>query len=168
MRRLRALKIRNFLWKWHRSWPCGNINGHRFSSNLILSPTAPSFPPCRKRWGRKGALGYVWCLLPLNLGKKQIYWNSYRPDTPHHILLRAARHIGIKSDSSCGFIGAENPYCQQKLLGSTDLHWSIDPRRKDPGKPKRFLRCRPSLRSASQEEEQSVRIRSLASQGFVS
>ena len=28
-----------------------------------MPPAAPSFPPCRKRWGRKGALDYVWCIL---------------------------------------------------------------------------------------------------------
>ena len=51
-------------------------------------------------------------------------------------LLRAARHFGIKSDSSCSFLGAENPYCQQNLSGSTDSHWTFNPRGKDPGKPK--------------------------------
>ena len=28
-----------------------------------MPPAAHSFPPCRKRMGRKGALGYVWCVL---------------------------------------------------------------------------------------------------------
>ena len=36
-------------------------------------PTAPSFPSCRKRRGRKGALGRVWCILPLILGGKQCF-----------------------------------------------------------------------------------------------
>ena len=36
-------------------------------------PAAPSFPSCRKRRGRKGALGYVWCFLRLSLGKPQCF-----------------------------------------------------------------------------------------------
>ena len=32
-----------------------------FDSIAGTPPAAPSFPPCRKRWGRKGALGSVWC-----------------------------------------------------------------------------------------------------------
>ena len=38
-----------------------------------MSPTAPSFPSCRKRRGRKGALGYGRCFLHLNLGRKQCF-----------------------------------------------------------------------------------------------
>ena len=38
-----------------------------------MPPAAPSFPSCRKRWGRKGALGYVWCFLHLSLGKSQCF-----------------------------------------------------------------------------------------------
>ena len=34
-----------------------------------MPPAAPSFPPCRKRRGRKGALGRVWCVLRCGLGK---------------------------------------------------------------------------------------------------
>ena len=36
-------------------------------------PAAPSFPSCRKRRGRKGAFGYVWCVLPLNSGKALVF-----------------------------------------------------------------------------------------------
>ena len=36
-------------------------------------PAAPSFPSCRKRRGRKGALGRVWCVLPLNSGEAQCF-----------------------------------------------------------------------------------------------
>ena len=36
-------------------------------------PAAPSFPSCRKRRGRKGALGRVWCVLPLNSGRSQCF-----------------------------------------------------------------------------------------------
>ena len=48
-----------------------------------MSPTAPSFPSCRKRRGRKGALGYIWCILPLNLGEALFFrcrstrWSPY-------------------------------------------------------------------------------------------
>ena len=37
----------------------------RFSQicDCLLPPAAPSFPSCRKRRGRKGALGRVWCIL---------------------------------------------------------------------------------------------------------
>ena len=41
---------------------------------------------CRKRWGRKGALGRGWCILHLNLGNKQIGKTSYRTNTPHRSL----------------------------------------------------------------------------------
>ena len=133
-----------------------------------MPPAAQSFPSCRKRLGRKGALGYVWCILHLTLGNKQTRKKSYRPNTPHRVLLRAARHFGIKYDGSCVLIPAVNPCCKQNWPRSADSHWSVRQRGKDPRKPKRFLRCRPSLRSASQEEEQSARIRSLAAQGFVS
>ena len=46
-------------------------------------PAAPSFPSCRKRRGRKGALGYIWCILPLNLGEALFFrcrstrWSPY-------------------------------------------------------------------------------------------
>ena len=36
-------------------------------------PAAPSFPSCRKRYGRKGALGYVWCFLPLILDRPRCF-----------------------------------------------------------------------------------------------
>ena len=48
-----------------------------------VPPAAPSFPSCRKRWGRKGALGYVWCFLPLNSGRNLCFrrrstrWSPY-------------------------------------------------------------------------------------------
>ena len=39
---------------------------------LGMSPTAHSFPSCRKRMGRKGALGYVWCILRVLLRQEPI------------------------------------------------------------------------------------------------
>ena len=48
-----------------------------------LPPAAPSFPSCRKRRGRKGALGDAGCFLPLNLGGNQCFiWRSTRY-SPH-------------------------------------------------------------------------------------
>ena len=47
------------------------------------SPAALPFPSCRKRRGRKGALGYIWCILPLNLGEALFFrcrstrWSPY-------------------------------------------------------------------------------------------
>ena len=39
---------------------------------LGMSPTAHSFPSCRKRMERKGALGYVWCILRVLLRQEPI------------------------------------------------------------------------------------------------
>ena len=58
----------------------------RIRSVVVVSdapPAAPSFPSCRKRRGRKGALGYIWCILPLNLGEALFFrcrstrWSPY-------------------------------------------------------------------------------------------
>ena len=40
--------------------PCRTPRRTRSRKNpeVVKPPAAPSFPPCRKRWGRKGALGY--------------------------------------------------------------------------------------------------------------
>ena len=40
---------------------------------LPFQPATMSLVGCRKRWGRKGALGYVWCFLHLSLGKSQCF-----------------------------------------------------------------------------------------------
>ena len=46
-------------------------------------PAAPSFPSCRKRRGRKGALRRVWCILPLNSGKSQCFRRRSTRDSPY-------------------------------------------------------------------------------------
>ena len=46
-------------------------------------PAAPSFPSCRKRRGRKGALGRVWCILPLSSGKSQCFRRRSTRDSPY-------------------------------------------------------------------------------------
>ena len=53
-------------------------------------PAAPSFPSCRKRWGRKGALGCVWCFLPLNSGGALVFRRRSTRKSPYEFLLRAA------------------------------------------------------------------------------
>ena len=53
---------------------------------LPFQPATMSLVGCRKRWGRKGALGYVWCLLHLILGNNRISQNSSRTNTPHRSL----------------------------------------------------------------------------------
>ena len=47
-----------------------------------MPPAAPSFPSCRKRRGRKGALGYVWCILRVLFRQAPIfcrYNHTYSP-----------------------------------------------------------------------------------------
>ena len=53
-------------------------------------PAAPSFPSCRKRWGRKGALGCVWCFLPLDSGGALVFRRRSTRKSPYEFLLRAA------------------------------------------------------------------------------
>ena len=45
---------------------------------FVMSPTAPSFPPCRKRWGRKGALWAVTEIL------QQKRWSPCTGQLPTH------------------------------------------------------------------------------------
>ena len=65
-------------------------------------PAAISFPLRGKRYGRKGALGRVWCVLPLDLGENRCF------DLAFHtvVTLRASDYappdtVGIKFDASC-------------------------------------------------------------------
>ena len=66
-----------------------------------LSPTAPSFPPCRKRRGRKGTLGRVWCILPLILGRNQYFRRRSTRHSPYgyHTTRRLIRYTGF--DGRC-------------------------------------------------------------------
>ena len=66
-----------------------------------LSPTAPSFPPCRKRRGRKGTLGRVWCILPLILGRNQYFRRRSTRYSPYgyHTTRRLIRYTGF--DGRC-------------------------------------------------------------------
>ena len=59
-------------------------------------PAAPSFPSCRKRRGRKGALGYVWCFLRLSLGKPQCFGLAF-----HSVVtLRASWYAPLDTGAS--------------------------------------------------------------------
>ncbi len=56
-----------------------------------VPPAAPSFPSCRKRWGRKGALGRVWCVLRVQFRQEPVF--IVVTNTPSHLtgaLVRAA------------------------------------------------------------------------------
>ena len=70
--------------------------------NCRLPPAAPSFPSCRKRRGRKGALGGVWCFLPLNSGRNQCFGLAF-----HSVITSRASWCappataGIKFAASC-------------------------------------------------------------------
>ena len=85
-------------------------------------PAAPSFPSCRKRRGRKGALGYVWCFLRLSLGKPQCFGLAF-----HSVVtLRASWYappdtVGIKFAASCLRTIAINRRCSLDLSGCTFL-----------------------------------------------
>ena len=95
-----------------------------------MSPTAPSFPSCRKRRGRKGALGYGRCFLHLNLGRKQCFSLTFHT----RLTLRAFWYAppdtgGIRFVTSCRRISAINRRCRPDLLvctflrgGFIDLH----------------------------------------------
>ena len=61
----------------------------RIRSVVVVSdapPAAPSFPSCRKRRGRKGALGYVWCFLRLNIGRSLCFSCLSTRWSPHEFL----------------------------------------------------------------------------------
>ena len=89
-------------------------------SRLVMPPVAPSFPPCRKRWGRKGALVTVWCVLRLRFRQVLIfgyYEHTYSPYECYGTrrLLRDTRFV-----SRCVKIAAVNQLCVQILQDSTD------------------------------------------------
>ena len=94
-------------------------DGVRFS-RLVMPPAAPSFPPCRKRRGRKGALVTVWCVLRVRFRQVLIfgyYEHTYSPYGRYGTrrLLRDARFV-----SRCVKIAAMNQLCVQILQDSTD------------------------------------------------
>ena len=98
---------------------CQGEDGVRFS-RLVMPPVAPSFPPCRKRWGRKGALVTVWCVLRLRFRQVLIfgyYEHTYSPYECYGTrrLLRDTRFV-----SRCVKIAAVNQLCVQILQDSTD------------------------------------------------
>ena len=97
----------------------------RIRSVVVISdapPAAPSFPSCRKRRGRKGALGYGRCFLHLNLGRKQCFSLTFHT----RLTLRAFWYAppdtgGIRFVTSYRRISAINRRCRPDLLVCTFL-----------------------------------------------
>ena len=68
-------------------------------SRLVRPPAAHSFPPCRKRMERKGALGYVWCVLRVWLSQVLIL-QSLRT---HKLTLRVLNYAPpVTGQQICG------------------------------------------------------------------
>ena len=87
---------------------------------LVMPPAAPSFPPCRKRWGRKGALITVGACCGCKSGRHPIRSCCEHAQSPYgrygtRRLLRDARFV-----SRCVKIAAMNQLCVQILQDSTD------------------------------------------------
>ena len=70
-------------------------------SRLVMPPAAPSFPPCRKRRGRKGALGYGWCVMRVRFRQVLIFSRCEHTKSPYvrYGTRRLLRYTKI--DSSC-------------------------------------------------------------------
>ena len=91
-----------------------------------LSPTAPSFPSCRKRRGRKGALGYGLVLPAYEFRQDPMFQALF-----HTILTSQASDYappdtgGSKFATSCRRIPAINRRCRPGLLVCTFLHWIL-------------------------------------------
>ncbi len=92
--------------------------------------------------GGKGRFGRVWCVLRLNQAgpwffkRRSTRWSPYEfyyapPDTVAPDLMAVALEFAAKCST-------------EKKIGSTDSHWVLSYRGKDPRKPKRFGRTLPS------------------------
>ena len=64
---------------------------------VVMPPAAPSFPPCRKRRGRKGALGYGWCVLRVRFRQAPIF-QSLRT---RKLTLRALWYAAHRKKARC-------------------------------------------------------------------
>ena len=53
------------------------------SRERVKPPAAHSFPSCRKRMGRKGALGDAGCILRCDSGRNLIYRYYEHTDSPY-------------------------------------------------------------------------------------
>ena len=85
-----------------------------------MPPAAPSFPPCRKRRGRKGALVTIWCVLRGKSRQVLIFSRYEHTNSPYgrygtRRLLRYTRSV-----SNCVLISAVNQLCVQNPQSSTN------------------------------------------------
>ena len=87
---------------------------------LVMSPTAPSFPPCRKRRGRKGALVTVGACCGCKSGRHQTCSCCEHTQSPYGRFgtRRLLRDVGVVN--SCVGIAAVNQLCVRNLQDSTD------------------------------------------------
>ena len=85
-----------------------------------MPPAAPSFPPCRKRRGRKGALGYGWCVMRVRFRQVLIFSRCEHANSPsvRYGTRRLLRYTKI--DSSCLCMAAVKTLCVRNLPGSND------------------------------------------------
>ena len=83
-------------------------------------PAAPSFPPCRKRWGRKGALVTVWCVLRGQSRQVLIFSCYEHTNSPYGRYSTRRLLRDTKFMSSCDLISAVKTHCVQNLQSSTN------------------------------------------------
>ena len=88
-------------------------------SRLVMPPAAPSFPPCRKRRGRKGALGRVWCVLRVRFRQVLIFGYYEHTDSPYGRFGTRRLLWCTKFVNSCDSISAVKTPFVQNLQGST-------------------------------------------------
>ena len=98
---------------------CQGEDGVRFS-RLVKPPAAPSFPPCRKRYGRKGALITVGACCGCKSGRHPIRSCCEHAQSPYgrYGTHRLLRDVGVVN--SCVGIAAVNQLCVRNLQDSTD------------------------------------------------
>ena len=97
---------------------CQGEDGVRFS-RLVMPPAAPSFPPCRKRRGRKGALVTVGACCGCKSGRHPIRSCCEHAQSPYgrYGTRRLLRDVGVVN--SCVGIAAVNQFCVRNLQDST-------------------------------------------------
>ena len=85
-----------------------------------MPPAAPSFPSCRKRMGRKGALGDAGCILRCDSGRNLIYRYYEHTYSPYGRFGTRRLLWCTKFVNSCDSISAVKTPFVQNLQGSTD------------------------------------------------
>ena len=90
--------------------------------NCSMPPAAPSFPSCRKRRGRKGALGYGWVRPASDFRQASEFWASFHSIVTSRISWYAPPDtVGIRFATSYRRISAINRRCRSDLLVCTFL-----------------------------------------------